>query len=302
MNVDNTPASPEQGLRIILFTNLAPVYQLAAGWAARHGHTLRLVVTTPGPPARRSTAYRGLVAAVPPEQDVLITLHRRWLGRYLASLAPDLIVSGSFPHRIPPDVTALPRLGAFNLHPAPLPRYRGPNAMRALYAGEPTLGATLHRTEAEFDAGAILYRKEVPMPSDATPENVFAALGAVAGEVWEVGLARAIAGEKGEPQDESEATYAAPFSDDEKWLDWDQPQAELQRRATALNLFGPEAKSQVEGRPVLIERLDPLGADRPDRPVGTVLEREGEALMIVVADGLVRVRATPLPETGDILR
>jgi methionyl-tRNA formyltransferase len=294
MHVDNAPASPKQGLRVILFTNLAPVYQLAAGWAARNGHTLQLVVTTPGPSARRSTAYRGLVVAVPPEQDVLISLHPRRLGTYLASLAPDLIVSGSFPHRIPPDVTALPRLGAFNLHPAPLPHYRGPNAMRALYAGEPTIGATLHRTEAEFDAGPILYRSEVPVPSDATPENIFAALGAVAGEAWEVGLARAIAGDKGEPQDESEATYAAPFSDDEKWLNWDQPWAVLQRRATALNLFGPQAKADVEGRPVLIERLDPLGVERPDQPVGTVAERQGDVLTLVVVDGLVRVRATPL--------
>jgi len=50
-------------LRVILFTNFAPVYQLAQGWAARHGHTLHLVVTTPGPTARRSTMYQMVIEA-----------------------------------------------------------------------------------------------------------------------------------------------------------------------------------------------------------------------------------------------
>ena len=282
-------------LRVILFTNFAPVYQLAQGWAARHGHTLHLVVTTPGPTARRSTMYRMVIEAAPPEQDILITTRMRRLASHLAPLSPDLIVSASFPYRIPAEVTALARLGAYNLHPAALPRYRGPNPPRAIYEGQ-SMGATLHRTEAEFDAGAILYRKEVPLPDDTSPENVMAALGAVASEVWEAGLAAAIAGAAGEPQNEAEATYAALFSEDETRLDWNRPKAVLQRQATALNVFGGHAQARLDGRPVQIDRLDPLPDPRPSGANGDVVARDSEAATVLVADGLVRVRARAVNE------
>jgi methionyl-tRNA formyltransferase len=283
------------GLRVILFTNLAPVYGLARGWAARHGHTLYLVVTTPGPTARRSTLYRAVIEAAPPEQEILITTRMRRLATHLAPLSPDLIVSGSFPYRIPAEVTALPRLGAYNLHPAALPRYRGPNAGRAIYEGQP-MGATVHRTEAEFDTGAILYRKEAPMPADASPENVFAALGAITAEVWEAGLAAAIAGAPGEPQNEAEATYAAPFSEEETTLDWNRPKAVLQRQATALNIFGGHAQARLDDGPVQIDRLDPLLDPRPPGPNGHVVARDSETATVLVADGLVRVRARAVNE------
>jgi methionyl-tRNA formyltransferase len=282
------------GLSVILFTNLAPVYQLATAWAARHDHSLRLVVTTPGPKARRSTLFRDLIAVVPPEQDVLITTRMRRLATYLAPLSADLIVSASFPYRIPADVTGLPRLGAFNLHPAMLPRYRGPNGARSIYEGEPTLAATLHRIEPEFDAGPIIYQKTAPLPDDLSPENVFAALGAVAGEVWEEGLARAIAGEAGAPQNEADATYAALFSEDEKWLDWNRPKAVLQRQATALNMFGSEARAYLDDRPYRIERVDLLSDPRPPGSIGDVARHDGDIVDVIVADGMVRVRARPL--------
>jgi len=280
-------------LQVVLFTNLVPIYQLASSWAARHGHRLKLLVTTPGPTARRSTLYQAVVAAAPPEQDILITTRMRRLAAHLAPLAPDLIISGSFPYRIPAEVTALPRLGAYNMHPAALPRYRGPNAFRAIYEGQP-LGATLHRTEEEFDAGPILFRREAPLPTDASVESVMAAWGRVISEVWEEGLARAIAGEPGEPQNDADATYAALFSDDETWLDWGRPKSTLQRQATALNLFGPQARASLDDRPVLIERLDPLPEPRPAGRNGEVIALEESSYTLVVADGLVRVRARPL--------
>ena len=64
----------------------------------------------------------------------------------LAPLRPDLIISGGFPWRIPSEVLALPRLGAINMHPALLPRYRGPAAIEwALRNGDAELGFTVHR-------------------------------------------------------------------------------------------------------------------------------------------------------------
>jgi UDP-4-amino-4-deoxy-L-arabinose formyltransferase/UDP-glucuronic acid dehydrogenase (UDP-4-keto-hexauronic acid decarboxylating) len=56
------------------------------------------------------------------------------------------------------DVVSAPRLGSYNLHPGPLPRYAGLNAPSwAIYEGEERHAVTLHRMAADVDAGAIAY-------------------------------------------------------------------------------------------------------------------------------------------------
>lgn len=56
-------------------------------------------------------------------------------------------------------VVNAPRLGSFNLHPGPLPRYAGLNAVSwAIYRGEQTHGVTLHKMASGIDTGAIVYQ------------------------------------------------------------------------------------------------------------------------------------------------
>jgi methionyl-tRNA formyltransferase len=278
------------GLKLVLFSVLGPAYGLLREWAARHQHRIQLVVTTPGPTMRRSTTYRDVVANSPPEQDILITTRMKRLASVIGPLAPDLIVSFTFPYRIPPDVRAIPRLGAINLHPTPLPLYRGPNPMRLFYDGHPVLGATLHRTEEDFDTGVIYSRQVRPMPEDASFESIAPVWFGAMGAALEEGARRAIAGEPGEPQDHTQASYGGRFTEEERWLDWDLPGRLLQARATALN-FGGEARALIEGRPYRVQRITPVPGATPAGPAGTVLERDDGLLTIAVAGGAVRVTA-----------
>jgi methionyl-tRNA formyltransferase len=58
------------------------------------------------------------------------------------------------------EVLKAPRLGSFNMHPGPLPRYAGLNAMCwAIYRGEPAHGVTIHEMAPEIDAGPIIYQE-----------------------------------------------------------------------------------------------------------------------------------------------
>ncbi len=284
------------GLRVVTFNVLPVAYDLVARWAERHGHRIVLVVTTPGPPARRSTSYRGVVANVPPETDILVTTRpRRVALPLIRALEPDLIISGSFPYRIPQEIVATARYGAMNSHPAPLPYYRGPNPVRLVYEGFPTVGATLHRIVEEFDAGAILSQPTAPLPEWVTPETILEMLGSLIAQAIEEGTARAIAGEPGTPQDESLATYAAPFTEEEHWLNWAEPAQVLQRKAAALNLFYPAAKARLGGQGWVIERLERADTGASAAP-GTILERTDEAMIVAVDDGAVRIVARPLGE------
>lgn len=279
----------ERPLRVVTFNILPFAHRVVADWAMRHGHDLVLLVTTPGPRSRRNTAYQELIAGLPPSQEVAVTTRVGRLAPYIAVLEPDLIVSFTFPYLIPPALTALPRLGAINLHPTPLPRYRGPNPLRQLYDGAPTLGATLHRTEAGFDTGAILSRQERPLPDELTPERLGAALAEVAAAALEDGAARAIADEPGTPQDHAAATYAARFDEADDQLAWDVPGRLLTCRTLALIMAGHEPRIALDGAEYAVRRARPVnGVPAPGVP-GRVLDRTDDTWTVGVADGAVEV-------------
>ncbi len=284
------------GLRIVTFNVLPFAYGLVARWAEEHGHTIALVVTTPGPSTRRTPSYNAVVAMASPGVDVLITTRLRRVARPLIQeLHPDLIVSFTFPYRLPPEITAIPRYGAVNLHPALLPAYRGPNVARPIYEGASEIGATLHWTEAEYDTGRILSQHAAPLPEEVTEETIRTLWPPLMARSLAEGAARAIAGDLGTPQDHARATYAAPFTEEEHWLDWAEPQRTVQRKASALNFFGAPAKAWIAGMPYRVQRVDRLPEASAASP-GVVLDRMEDGFVVAVADGAVRVIAAPLAD------
>ncbi|MGH2530710.1 MAG: methionyl-tRNA formyltransferase [Thermomicrobiales bacterium] len=286
-----------KGLRVVTFNAFLPAYQLVAEWAERHEHRLVLLVTVPSALGERyGSGHPALLDGIPGSQDVLITTRpRRTAAPVIAALEPDLIVSATFPRRIPSEVTAIPRFGAVNLHPGPLPRGRGPNPVRLIYEGDEIVGATLHRIAPDFDAGAILSRREQPLPSDVTGAGIRGAWIEMLQAVLEEGTARAIAGEPGVPQDESLASYAAPFTKQERWLSWHEPARTVQRRAAALNLLEPLARSRIDGEAVRVLDVRTHEGAAPAAEPGTVLARDGNMLTVRVADGVVEATIHPEP-------
>lgn len=283
-------------LRVVAFTVMPMANNLVSDWAAQRGHRLSLVVTSPSPRGERyGQGHRELVAGLPPTQDVLVTSRmRRTAAPVIAALAPDLILSATFPHRIPPEVTAIPRFGALNLHPAPLPRGRGPTPQRLIYEGDQTASATLHRIVPAFDAGAILSRRTRPLPEDLTSEHLVKTWMELMVEALDEGVARAVAGSEGEPQDEAQATYATPFTEEERWLCWEEPALTIQRRAAALNVPVPMARAMLDGQPARIAAVRAHPGPAPAVQPGAILHREGETTVVRVADGTVSVTGYPL--------
>jgi methionyl-tRNA formyltransferase len=71
----------------------------------------------------------------------------------------DIVLNVHSLHIIHADVLAVLRLGAFNLHPGPLPRYAGLNSVSwAIYNGEKSHGVTIHRMDRGIDTGDIAYQ------------------------------------------------------------------------------------------------------------------------------------------------
>lgn len=82
----------------------------------------------------------------------------------------DVLLNVHSLYRVHPEVLKAVRLGGFNLHPGPLPRYAGLNAASwAIYHGDREFGVTVHWMEEEIDAGPIAFAASLPIKESDTP-------------------------------------------------------------------------------------------------------------------------------------
>jgi methionyl-tRNA formyltransferase len=270
------------GARLAVFTLVEWSFAVVRDWAAQAGHEIALLVTlraaegTPGGLAQATlTGSDGAVIVVPQVTGAAAAL---------ADLDVDLAVVFTF-RRVPEAVASLPRHGTVNVHPALLPAFRGPNGYRALYAGAPEIGATLHHLTPAIDAGPILAQASEPVPEDVDPQLALEAIGRVARAVLDAGVPRALAGDPGEPQDERVASDAPAFTDDELKLDLETGSRLFQCRFSALCLAGRQAEV------VLGEEPQPLRAVRRlagvSAPQAGVIALSSRRAVVALADGSV---------------
>lgn len=139
----------------------------------------------------------------------------------LTAFAPDLIAVSCFPFRFPAKLLVLPRGGVLNLHPAPLPRGRGPDPLfwhfrEPAGAGNGGAGVTAHLMDRGLDSGPIVLQERFPLADGTTSQELelrAASLGATlltrAAQAVLDGTARP------QPQDDADATtYPAPTEAD----------------------------------------------------------------------------------------
>jgi methionyl-tRNA formyltransferase len=81
----------------------------------------------------------------------------------------DLLLNVQSQYVLPADVVAAPKIGSFNLHPGPLPRYAGLNAPSwAIFQGETSHGVSIHWMDAGIDTGPIAYQTTLAIDDDDT--------------------------------------------------------------------------------------------------------------------------------------
>ncbi|NEA34885.1 formyltransferase family protein [Streptomyces sp. SID13031] len=278
-------------MRIVTMNAFLPGYANIAGWAEQNGHEIVLVVTPPaGASDRYDAAAKPFVLELPRTADVLVTGKLRTVAAAaIAALEPDLVISAAFPRLIPAEILKIPTYGAVNLHPSALPAGRGPNPVRLVYEGASTVGATLHRTEAEFDTGAILSQRERPLPAELSGPAIFQAWREMLREVLEEGAARAFAGEPGAPQDPAAASEAPMFTPEEEVLRLSDPGAVLVRKSAALNVLEARARVIVAGIKQPISRVELVSAGEGSAQPGEIVKYHTDGWTVRSGDGIVRL-------------
>ena len=199
--------------------------------------------------------FHALIEGAPAGLDVCIADSKDRLEGLTRAYEPRLGLCVGYRWRLPPEVLAIPELGVVNGHPSVLPRHRGPYPFAwAIREGDTEVGMTYHLMDEDFDTGPILAQGSRPMPDEVTFPTLQPLLASLSLELLPRALARLEAGERGDPQTDSGATYAGPFGEDYQHVDWSRPAAEIHRQVCAWQfLFSQELPgplAEIDGKTV----------------------------------------------------
>jgi folate-dependent phosphoribosylglycinamide formyltransferase PurN len=93
--------------------------------------------------------------------------------KWIRDKSPDLIVVYKMPFLMSEKLFNLPKYGAINIHPAPLPEYPGLNPFEKMIRNNKKKGGiTIHRIDRYADHGEILLRIKFEIPDKSTPESL----------------------------------------------------------------------------------------------------------------------------------
>lgn len=213
----------------------------------------------------------------------------------LVALKPDLLVVVSFGLIIPRWFLDVASVGAINVHPSLLPRYRGPSPMQwAIMNGDTETGLTIIKMNERMDAGDILYQEPIPIDEGENAEALSARLAARTGRILPdfVGAIEEGGLPTGVPQRDTEATYTPMVVKEMGLISWARPPAETVRQVRALVAW-PTAFTHLDKK--LLKVFD-AAVDHTirDAPPGTVLDAGAEGLLVGSLGGSVLLREVQL--------
>jgi len=248
-----TPEHAVEPLRHLVETGRAPLLVVTRPDRPRgRGLTLR-----PSPVRALATSLR-LPVFTPARASEAASVER------VRSLAPDILVVVAYGQILSPELLAVPRLGALNVHFSLLPLHRGAAPVSAaLLAGDEETGVSTMWMTERLDEGPVFLRRATPIGPHDDAGALGERLTSLGADLLIESLARLERGDAvREEQDHARATYAPKLRTAEGRLSLTEPAAALVRRVRAYSP-APGAWLDLERG-----RLGVLAATSDDAPGG----------------------------------
>lgn len=151
-------------------------------------------------------------------------------------LSPDLILVNSYSMLLQPEILAIPKWGAINIHGALLPEYRGANPVQwALLNDETETGVTMHYMDKSFDSGDIISQRRVSILFDDTWRTIYKRIEAETEKLLAEELPKLLAGTNTrQHQDERRAHHWRRRHPKDGLIDWSQDPRQIYNLIRAL--------------------------------------------------------------------
>jgi len=207
------------------------------------------------------------------------------VGKVRAS-RPDFLFSFYYRLMLGPELLAVPKRGAFNVHGSLLPKYRGRAPVNwAIIHGETETGATLHEMAEKPDAGRIVDQEPVPILPDELAADVFGKVADAAERVVKRSLPRLVDGSAVlRSQDLSKGSYFGGRRPEDGRIDWSSPAKRVHDLVRAVAPPYPGAFTEVEGKRLRVLRTRRC-AQKTGARASPFLYAEGGRCLAACADG-----------------
>ncbi|GAA4860830.1 methionyl-tRNA formyltransferase [Actinomycetospora straminea] len=217
----------------------------------------------------------------------------------------DVLLNVHSLHLVRPEVLDAPRLGAFNLHPGPLPECAGLNAPSwAIARGHTEHGVTLHWMEAGIDTGDVVDQVRFPITPDDTGLTVSVRCIGHGQELVDRLLGHLDAGTvPRHPQDRSARRYFGRGVPHEGRVPWSAPADEVLAFLRACDYgpypspWGVPRTSRNGAGEIGIVRAAATGRSSAGHAPGEV-DRDDEGPVVATADTWIRPRRVVVDGRG----
>lgn len=143
----------------------------------------------------------------------------------LTHLTPDLLIVASFGKIIPREILEIPKLGAINIHPSKLPKYRGPSPIQSqILDGVTDSAISFILMDNKMDHGPLIFQEPYEIKPEDTFETLLIKMFARSAEILPT-LINSLNDEKITPipQNETEATYCEEIKKADGYFDINNP-------------------------------------------------------------------------------
>ena len=291
---------------IFLATGSVAVPSIRAIAAAKRDELLAVVTQPPRPAGRKHTLTQ-CPAALAAQELGLPLLQPENVNdndekktdalSAIRALAPDLLIVADYGQYLGAPLRSIPRLGAINIHPSLLPKYRGATPLQRTLLNHDTIGGVsiLYVTKL-MDAGDILEQVSTPVADDETCPQLSARLAELGAERLLTVLDRFRAADAplpGTPQDESQVVPAPLLSKTDGQVRWDRPAQAIYDQWRAFLPWPGCTALLPDNTPFKLLELAPpspeLATTAPSAPPGTVLAADGPAILVATATTPLRL-------------
>lgn len=164
----------------------------------------------------------------------------------------DLFALASYGKILPAALLALPKLGALNVHPSLLPKYRGATPLQtALRNGDAQTGVSIMLMDAGMDTGPLVLQERAAIDAAEDYGTLHDRLADTGAQLLARALEAAKAGKLESHPQQGEPSVTKPLRKEDLEIDWGWP---AQRIVNAVRAFAPSpaARGRVRGVPVKI--------------------------------------------------
>lgn len=208
----------------------------------------------------------------------------------LAAERADVFAVVAFGAILSPQVLALPRAGAINLHGSLLPDYRGASPVqRALWDGRTETGVCTIFMDEGVDTGDIVMSERVAITPDDDAGTLAAKLSRVGAPLLNVSCLLAASGTAiRTPQDRAAGSYARKLRKSDGIVDWSLDASVVWHHARAATPW-PGATAAYEGRRVLVLKSEPRERAAVVKPPGEILGVSRKGVDVTCGQGALRL-------------